>query len=201
MGGLVKTLEDEAQKMEKRLARCTKIDEEMVKQECKETLTSRTVTLDEVRKNLDEWIPSLQAEYQSLLSHEAIKPISQKEYQELHKTMEVTTIPGMVVSVIKPPYKLKSRFVACGNYVEVDPQDVPETAAGGLDAIVARVMVAMAARHHWTVSAADVRTAFLQAERRSSHSSDSTESIEGHPDLEGRIPRKVAHPEGDLRAD
>ena len=79
----------------------------------------------------------------------------------------MTTIPGMVVSVIKPPYKLKSRFVACGNYVEVDPQDVPETAAGGLDAIVARVMVAMAARHHWTVSTADVRTAFLQAERRS----------------------------------
>ena len=167
VGGLVKTLEDEAQKMEKRLAKCTKIDEEMVKQECKETLTSRTVTLDEVKKNLEEWIPSLQAEYQSLLSHEAIKPISQQEYQDLHKTMEVTTIPGMVVSVIKPPYKLKSRFVACGNYVEVDPQDVPETAAGGLDAIVARVMVAMAARHHWTVSTADVRTAFLQAERRS----------------------------------
>ena len=167
VGGLVKALDDEATQMEKRLAKCTKMDEEMVVQECKETLTSRTVTLDEVKRNLEEWIPSLQAEYQSLLSHEAIRPISQQEYQDLHKTMEVTTIPGMVVSVIKPPYKLKSRFVACGNYVEVDPQDVPETAAGGLDAIVARVMVAMAARHHWTVSTADVRTAFLQAERRS----------------------------------
>ena len=42
----------------------------------------------------------------------------------------------------------------------------PPTAAGGLDAIVARVMVAMAARNEWSICTADVRTAFLQAERR-----------------------------------
>ena len=101
-----------------------------------------------------------------MLAHEAIKPISQAEYQELHRSLEVTTIPGMVVSVVKPPYKLKPRFVACGNYVQVSPQQVPETAAGGLDAIVARVMVAMAARNEWSICTADVRTAFLQAERR-----------------------------------
>ena len=44
VGGLVKALDDEATQMEKRLAKCTKMDEEMVVQECKETLTSRTVT-------------------------------------------------------------------------------------------------------------------------------------------------------------
>ena len=157
-GKIVLKLEGECEELEKRLMK--------MQMEEKEVFTSRTVPLEEVRQNLEEWIPSLQSEYQSLLTHEAIKPISQEEYQELHQEMEVTTIPGMVVSVVKPPYKLKSRFVACGNYVQIDPQQVPETAAGGLDAIVARVMVAMAARNEWAICTADVRTAFLQAERR-----------------------------------
>ena len=157
-GKIVLKLEGECEELEKRLMK--------MQMEEKEVFTSRTVPLEEVRQNLEEWIPSLQSEYQSLLTHEAIKPISQAEYQELHQEMEVTTIPGMVVSVVKPPYKLKSRFVACGNYVQIDPQQVPETAAGGLDAIVARVMVAMAARNEWAICPADVRTAFLQAERR-----------------------------------
>ena len=170
VGKLVKTMEEEAQEIEARLARCMKADEEKVMEECseaaKEVLTSRTVALDEVKRNLGEWIPSLSAEYQSLLSHGAIKPISQEEYQKLQERLEVTTVPGMVVSVIKPPYKLKSRFVACGNYVEMDPNEIPETAAGGLDAIVARVMVSVAARRKWRICTADVRTAFLQADRR-----------------------------------
>ena len=157
-GKIVLKLEEECEELEARL--------KMMQLEEKEVFTSRTVALEEVRSNLDEWIPSLQAEYQSLLSYEAIQPISVMEYQKLHQSVEVTTIPGMVVSVIKPPYKLKSRFVACGNHVEVDPQDIPEIAAGGLDAIVARVMVAIAARHQWCINTADVRTAFLQAERR-----------------------------------
>ena len=157
-GKIVLKLEEECEELERRLKK--------MQVEEKEVFTSRTVALEEVKQNLEEWIPSLQSEYQSLLSHEAIKPISQAEYQELHRSLEVTTIPGMVVSVIKPPYKLKSRFVACGNYVQVDPQQVPETAAGGLDAIVARVMVAIAARNEWSICTADVRTAFLQAERR-----------------------------------
>ena len=46
----------------------------------KEVFTSRTVSLEEVKKNLKEWIPSPQAESQSLLSHEAIRPISHREY-------------------------------------------------------------------------------------------------------------------------
>ena len=80
--------------------------------------------MEEVKKNLKEWIPSPQAESQSLLSHEAIRPISRREYQKLHADYEVTTIPGVVVSVIKSPYKLKwlARTI-CGGQPAGDPRD------------------------------------------------------------------------------
>ena len=152
---------------------CEEIEERMesrnrkMEEKQREVLTSRTVTLDEVRNNLMDWKESLKAEYDSLMNHEAIEPITQEECRRLEREMEVETLPSMLVAVIKPPYKFKSRIVACGNFSTMEQTGDLDKAAGGLDSIVARLMISMAARNKWAISTIDVRTAFLQAPRRS----------------------------------
>ena len=79
---------------------------------------TRTVTLEEVRKDLEGWTSALQAEYKSLIDHGAIRPLSEKEFQQVKEVNEdVTTIPGMLVATLKPPSRWKARVVACGNYM------------------------------------------------------------------------------------
>lgn len=53
----------------------------MVKEQ--ETLVTKTLTLEEVRKELEEWKDPIKSEYESLLKHKAIEPINREQYQEL----------------------------------------------------------------------------------------------------------------------
>ena len=131
-----------------------------------ETLVSKNIPIEEVRKDLAKWKEAMVSEYESLIQHGAISPIDEMQYNVLkdEKNM-VSTIPGMMVSVLKPPQRRKARFVACGNYM-TGQHEKQEVSAGGLDAIVVRTMISVATNKPWSIGTADVRTAFLQAPRR-----------------------------------
>ena len=164
---LVVKLQEEKESVEKKLKALSKLEEEHtgVKQE-EETLVTRPVSLEEVRGNLEEWTEALRDEYKSFINHGAIKPLDESDYLEVKKNNEeVITIPGMLVATLKPPNRKKARVVACGNHVQEDHQR-QDISAGGIDAIVTRTLVAIASRKSWSISTADVKTAFLQAPRR-----------------------------------
>ena len=131
-----------------------------------QTLITRPVSLEEVKRNIEEWKPALYDEYQSLINHGAIQPLAEDDYVKLKESCdEITAIPGMLVATLKPPAKKKARMVACGNYVK-DDLTKQEVSAGGIDAIVVRTLISRAAVEDWSVGTADVKTAFLQAPRR-----------------------------------
>ena len=69
----------------------------------------------------------------------------------------------MLVAVKKPPMKLKARVVACGNHAQ---EATGCTTAGGVDTVVVRTLVSLAAHKDLTILTSDIRTAFLQAPRR-----------------------------------
>ena len=72
----------------------------------------------------------------------------------------------MLVSTLKPPSRKKARVVACGNHV-LSGAERGDLSAGGIDTIAFRSLVSMATSEGFSLGTADVKTAFLQAPRRS----------------------------------
>ena len=104
---LVLKLQKECNKLEHRLKALNTVEksyeEERVK-ESQETLVTRSVTLEEVRRDLEGWKEALGAEYKSLIDHGAIRPLIEEECQQVKGVNdEVITIPGMLVASIVPP--------------------------------------------------------------------------------------------------
>ena len=161
MGETLKDIDDEVQRLEGALRGLAKL-EPMVKEQ--ETLVTKTLTLDEVRRELEEWKEPIKSEYESLLKHKAIEPINREQYQELQRTHDIEVIPGKLVATIKPPFKRKARLVACGN--QASKNEDAEVAAGGLCTVSTRSLVSKAAQNEWGCATVDVKTAFLQAPRR-----------------------------------
>ena len=161
MGETLKDIDDEVQRLEGALRSLAKL-EPMVKEQ--ETLVTKTLTLDEVRRDLEEWKEPIKSEYESLLKHKAIEPINREQYQELQRTHDIEVIPGKLVATIKPPFKRKARLVACGN--QASKNEDAEVAAGGLCTVCTRSLVSKAAQNEWGCATVDVKTAFLQAPRR-----------------------------------
>ena len=163
MGETLKDIDDEVQRLEGALRGLAKL-EPMVKEQ--ETLVTKTLTLDEVRRELEEWKEPIKSEYESLLKHKAIEPINREQYQELQRTHDIEVIPGKLVATIKPPFKRKAKLVACGN--QASKNEDAEVAAGGLCTVCTRSLVSKAAQNEWGCDSAtvDVKTAFLQAPRR-----------------------------------
>ena len=129
-----------------------------------ETLVTRTLSLDKLRKELNEWRAPIKDEYESVLRHQAIEPINREQCLELQKTHDIEVIPGKLVATIKPPFKRKARLVACGN--QTSENEDAEVAAGGLCTLSTRSLVSKASQQGWSCATVDVKTAFLQAPRR-----------------------------------
>lgn len=158
-------LKKEREKIEKKLRALQMVQEEL-QQPDQETLVTRSVPLEEVKKGLKEWTPALEAEYRSLLTHKAIVPIDEREYQQIREECKVVeSIPGMLVATLKPPARKKARVVACGNHVQSGAER-GDLSAGGIDAIAFRSLVSAAVREGFSLGTADVKTAFLQAPRK-----------------------------------
>ena len=97
---LVLKLQKECNKLEHRLKALNTVEksyeEERVK-ESQEMLVTRSVTLEEVRRDLEGWKEALGAEYKSLIDHGAIRPLIEEECQQVKGVNdEVITIPGML---------------------------------------------------------------------------------------------------------
>ena len=158
VGQVVKKIEERKRSLERAL-KAIQFQEEG-EQEC---LVPRTVTMEEVRREMDLRRDPIEAAYKSLIQHGAIRPIMRSELEEMKKDYQVEVVPGKLVAVVKPPGKRKARLVACGNMACQRPENI---SAGGLDTIAIRTMICEAAQQQWCLATCDVRTAFSQAPRR-----------------------------------
>ena len=128
-------------------------------------LHTKTVTLDEVRRNLAMWIPSMTSEYQSLtLENSAVRPFTQEELDAWDREgKEYDLVPGKTVHSRKAfSGRLKTRAVVCGNFI-ADSYSKAEKFAAGADGVLVRCCLRVCARRSWDIGALDIRTAFLLA--------------------------------------
>ena len=156
-------------------------------------LQSRTVSQDEVRRNLQEWVPAMGEELQALVqNHEAMSHIIAHDLKTMEENgVVVQLIPSKMVFTLKSPDRRhRARLVACGNYIPrmSDTGSSLEGAAKGssmrekleerrwicaigFDSDTLRIQLRYAAGRTWRCFAIDIKTAFLLAPARQSNGS------------------------------
>ena len=155
---LVQDLAISCKKLEVEAAQVAGEDEEIF-------LQTRTISLQEVRKSLPLWIPSLRTEIENFDSNNAIKRIDEEtthrimsEAQKRGERAEL--IPGMGVFTRKAgDGRRRSRIVCCGNHMEARTGE--EVYATGADSTQLRTVLRLASR--WDCLSLDVKSAFLLA--------------------------------------
>ena len=70
-------MQSEVMMLERQLCQLSTI-EATNEQDC---LVTKTVSLDEVRRELPEWVAPIRSEYESLKGHQAIEPLSPEQYR------------------------------------------------------------------------------------------------------------------------
>ncbi|CAE7301732.1 RE1 [Symbiodinium sp. CCMP2592] len=136
---------------------------------CNEFLMQKvthTVSLSEVRRAKDKWLPSAKKEYDNLV--EGKKAFKPTKFKDLPAGCRIVPCKG--VFTVKPDpqagFKRKTRFVACGNYLEegeLTGNDF-EVYAAGLDASSLRTMLAYrTTKPTWGAGVTDIRQAFVLA--------------------------------------
>ena len=127
---------------------------------------THTVSLGEVRRAIDKWAPSAKKDYTNLVEGKgAFKPM---KFKDLPPGCRVVPCKG--VFTVKPDqvtnFRRKTRFVACGNYLEegeLASGDF-EVYAAGLDSTCLRTMLAFkTTKPTWGAGVTDIRQAFVLA--------------------------------------
>ena len=91
--------------------------------EAAQWLQTVTVSLADVRKDLDAWRPAISAEYSSLMQTGSVRPISEEEVEKLAAQCQAQgrlfeVVPGKAVATRKSPDgRRKVRGVICGNHM------------------------------------------------------------------------------------
>ncbi|CAK9115283.1 unnamed protein product [Durusdinium trenchii] len=82
-------------------------------------LQTYTVSLQQVRKELEKWKPPLRDEYDQLISStQAIKPTSEEKLRLDPRFPTMELAPAMLVPTVKSPHgRLRARVVICGNHL------------------------------------------------------------------------------------
>ena len=151
-------------------ARCMKVEAETLKVTAEEDeifLQTKTVSLQEVRKSLPLWIPSLQTEIDNFDNNKAIVRINEEQTQKIMADAQeaghrAELIPGMGVFTRKAgDGRRRSRIVCCGNYMEARSGD--EIYASGADSTQLRMILRCASLQQWHCLSLDVKSAFLLA--------------------------------------
>ena len=134
-----------------------------------EVLQTQTVSLEDVKKDLQAWVEPFKTEVDTILQSGAMEVIDDEQYQQLLKDHpDLERLPMLAVATIKPPLKRKGRVVVCGNHSTKQPQQgEPDPSVGGVDTVAIRTILALAAQRQLRVGSLDVKGAFLQAPRRS----------------------------------
>ncbi|CAK9056938.1 unnamed protein product [Durusdinium trenchii] len=144
-------------------------------------LQTYTVSLQQVRRELEKWKPPLRDEYGQLVSStQAIKPTTEEKLRLDPRFPTMELAPAMLVPTVKSPHgRLRARVVICGNHLtkvneesnnsagETQPKDSNPFSlyAGGADGTTLRCLMKCAAENSWSVGTVDVKTAFLLAPR------------------------------------
>ena len=129
---------------------------------------TKTITLQEVHQDFENWISALKEELDSQYTKECLIPRNLEEVKELQRTSDkkVKILPAKLVATKKKkarkPVRNKARIVACGCY-DHDEAGTKETYAGGADITAIRSAIRTAALENWTIRTKDVSTAFLNA--------------------------------------
>ena len=136
-----------------------------------EVLQTQTVSLEEVKKEMDLWIQPFKTEVENILESGAMERISRETYRELlQEHPDLAKLPMLAVATIKPPLKRKGRVVVCGNYSNFsknNQQDGLDSSVGGVDTIGIRSVIDASVHRGLLLGSIDVKRAFLQAPRRS----------------------------------
>ena len=128
-----------------------------------EVLQTRTIPIEEVRRDLRTWIEPFRKEVEKLTGG-PVSRLTAEEFKALKdQQVDMQIIPMKLVATRKPN-KLKGRIVACGNLAEEYAHD--DLSAGGACAIAVRAAIHVAANRGWQLGSIDVTGAFLQAPRR-----------------------------------
>ena len=128
-----------------------------------EVLQTRTVPLEEIRRDLQGWTEAFRKEV-DMLTAGPVSRITKQEYQQLcSQGIPMETLPTKMVATVKPPGRRKGRIVVCGNFASEKASD---TSIGGVCAVALRGTIHAAALNDWSLGTVDVKGAFLQTPRR-----------------------------------
>ena len=124
---------------------------------------THTVSLDDVKANISAWEPSARKEFLNLKDNKCAFEVIGRD--QLPPGCRI--VPGKGVFTVKPDkggYRRKTRFVACGNYMDGDAEGVQSLYAAGLDASSLRTILSVASSNDgWKVGLTDIRQAFVLA--------------------------------------
>ena len=141
---------------------------EQARGDVQEFLQTRMVGLAEVRRNLEEWKPSMVEEYTALITEsEAVEPIDRERTDQLKAEAEALgkefdLVPAKAIFSRKAGSgRHKCRGVACGNFMNA--KSTESTFASGASGIEVRMLIKLAAVNQWSLATLDVKTAFLNA--------------------------------------
>ena len=152
------------------LAKLKKMLDSQEKGEDDEVLQTKIISLLEVSKNWNDWLPAVDAEVTSLLEEkEAFEEVSGERLEELLKDAEkrgipVEFLPSKLVCTKKPGKRggrNKIRWVICGNFEQV--KEGENTFSSGADASALRLLIVAASKFQWEAGTIDIKTAFLNA--------------------------------------
>ena len=140
-------------------------------------LQTRTVSLDEARRELDLWYDAGKEEVEALeVTTRAVERVDSSLVDEwILEGKRVVQVPGKAVLTRKSGVgKRRLRAVCCGNHLPASATgDKADLYAGGVDALTVRVVLGYSAQFlDWTVCVLDIKTAFLNAPARSSSEGD-----------------------------
>ena len=137
-------------------------------------LQTRTISLEEARKELALWYEPGKEEVEALeVTTEAVERVTTEVVDQwLAEGRRVIQVPGKAVLTRKSGVgKRRLRAVCCGNHMPApsSSSEKAELYAGGVDALTVRVVLSYTAQFPtWTVCVLDIKTAFLNAPARSS---------------------------------
>ncbi|CAE7577689.1 RE1 [Symbiodinium sp. CCMP2456] len=145
------------------------------------------VPLDQVKKNIQVWLPAIDKELEVLFKkggNATLRKIPLKEAKERERRGELTIVPSKLVFTCKPPnqgeapkaqdgatpkegkarWRRKCRLVLCGNFAErPEGQSQAELYAAGASADSMRVALTLASVCYWAGAGSDINGAFLLA--------------------------------------
>ena len=130
-------------------------------------LQTKTIPNEVVRAEMSKWVPSMQAEYDSLvLETKAVRPLSDDQFAAMLKdpSIQHELVLGRAIFTVKAHSgRLKTRIVACGCFQTGAARSREDKYASGISAEATRMLIRFAGLQKMQIGVLDIKTAFLHA--------------------------------------